>query len=407
MSGRKILIITNRVPYPLKDGGNIAMHAMIDGYYRAGWQVHLLSMNTTRHKVKTDALGKIFSHLAGFSWVNVDTEVKASGALKNFLFSREPEHVQRFYDEEFRQKLISVLKEFEPEVVQVESVYMSSYMPDVHKHSSSVCVLRMHNVEYQIWQGMSGKAKNPIKKFYFDNLAERVRNYERKSWKEYDLLLAITEKDAQLVHRLEEVSNVVVAPFSIETDNIKPTDKEEQWHGFHIGAMDWLPNREGIRWFLHKVWPRVHRAVPGFRFYFAGRNMSTEFEESNLTGVVCAGEVEDADAFVADKKILIVPLLSGGGIRVKILEAMARGKIVISTSKGIKGIEARPEEHYLRAGSPEAFAKWIKWCIENKEDAQKIANNARALVMQKYDRKKVMKIVCEEVEYIIRIKRHH
>jgi glycosyltransferase involved in cell wall biosynthesis len=135
--------------------------------------------------------------------------------------------------------------------------------------------------------------------------------------------------------------------------------------------------------------------------------MSTEFEESNLTGVVCAGEVEDADAFVADKKILIVPLLSGGGIRVKILEAMARGKVVISTSKGIKGIEARPEEHYLRASSPEAFAKWIKWCIENKEEAQKIAANARALVMQKYDRNKVMQIVCEEVEYLIRIKRHH
>lgn len=406
MSGRKILIVTNRVPYPLQDGGNLAMNAMIEGYHEAGWEVFLLSMNTSRHRVKKDVLERVFAHLYGFRWVSVRNKVTTMGVLKNFFLSREPEHVGRFYTEEFREELIKVIKEFRPDVVQMESVYLTSYLPDINKHSSAVTVLRMHNVEYQIWQGLSSKSKNYFKKYYLHSLAERVRNYERKSWKDYNLLLAITEKDAHLVHRLEEVANVIVAPFSIETNTIKPSAQEEKWVGYHIGAMDWLPNKEGMRWFLHKAWPKIHSAVPGFRFFFAGRNMSTEFMETNLSGVECLGEVESAEEFAADKKILIVPLWSGGGIRVKILEAMAKGKIVISTSKGIKGIEARPEEHYLRASSPESFAKWIKWCLNNKEEAQKIADNARTLVLEKYERTKVMATVTEEVEQLIRMRKH-
>ncbi|GAA4460626.1 hypothetical protein GCM10023093_03620 [Nemorincola caseinilytica] len=391
----------------MKDGGNLAMHAMIDGYHKAGWQVHLLSMNTTRHRVRSELLNKVFAHLQGFSWVDMDNEVTMGGVLKNFFFSTEPEHVQRFHTEEFETKLVEVLKDFRPDAVQIESVYLTTYLPAIHKHSSAVTVLRVHNVEYQIWQGMAGKTKNVLKKYYFNSLAERVRNYERKAWKDYDLLLAITEKDAQLIHRLEDVARVIMAPFTIEADKVRPPVQEEQWAGYHIGAMDWMPNKDGMRWFLHKVWPKVHKAAPGFRFYFAGRHMGTEFLETKLNGVKCEGEVEDADAFIADKKILIVPLLSGGGIRVKILEAMAQGKIVISTSKGIKGIEARSEEHYLRANSPEHFAKWIKWCMENKDAARKISENARALVLEKYERGKVMSIITEEVDYLVKIRKHH
>jgi glycosyltransferase involved in cell wall biosynthesis len=405
MTDRKILIVTNRVPYPLKDGGNMAMQAMIEGYHHAGWKVHLLSMNTTKHHVKSEALKRIFAHLYAFTWVGIDNELKWKDVLRNFFFGKEPEHAKRFYSEDFKSKLKDVLVEFNPDVVQVESVYLTTYLPVIRKYSEAVTVLRMHNIEYQIWQGLARKAKNKLKSYYLDNLAIRVRNYERMAWKEYDLLLAITEKDAHLVQRLETVSNVVVAPFSIETDKIKPSGIE-QWVGYHIGAMDWMPNHEGMRWFLSKAWPKIHRTTPKFKFFFAGRGMSKEFNDIDANGVQCMGEVPDADAFIADKKILIVPLWSGGGIRVKILEAMAAGKIVITTSKGIKGIEAKPEEHYLRAHSPEDFAKAIKWCLENKTAAEAMAANARALVVEKYEHHKVIKRVIDEVERFIATRRH-
>src|ERR1019366_6531487 len=130
----------------------------------------------------------------------------------------------------------------------------------------------------------------------------------------------------------------------------------------------------------HKAWKRVHRAAPKFEFYFAGRNMPAEFKRIKMSGVYCLDEVPDAADFIADKKILIVPLWSGGGIRVKILEAMAAGKVVITTRKGIKGIEVKPGDHYLLANNSEEFAKAVKWCMENKEVAERMAQNARKVI---------------------------
>jgi polysaccharide biosynthesis protein PslH len=401
MPRRKILILTNRIPYPLRDGGNLAMNAMVEGYHAAGWQVYLLSMNTSRHYVEEAQLKQLFTHLYRFEWVNVNNDISMMGLLKNFIFSRQPEHAVRFDQAVYRNRLEQVLTHFEPDVVQVESVYLTTYMPSIKAKSNAVTVLRMHNVEYQIWSGLAQKHKNALKRFYFNDLSERVRHFEREAWKEYDLLLPITEKDASQVSRLEDIDDMVVVPFSIDTDKIVVSGVEERWVGYHIGAMDWIANRDGVMWFLKEAWPGVRKAVPSFEFYFAGRSMPEEFKKLNIPGVHCLDEVPSANDFIADKKILIVPLWSGGGIRVKILEAMAAGKVVITTPKGIKGIEARTGEHYLQARTADDFVQAIKWCVEHKDAAAKMGELARALIEERYDNKKVIGKVIEEVELLL------
>ena len=402
MPMRKILILTNRVPYPLKDGGNLAMNAMIEGYHRAGWQVYLLAMNTSRHYIKHEQLQQLFTHLYAFEWVDINNHLKWNEVMKNYLFSSEPEHAIRFYKEDFKDKIIEVLESFKPDAVQVESVYLSTYLPIIKEYSDAVTVLRVHNIEYHVWQSLAKKHGNVFKRIYLSNLAGRIRNFERDAWKEYELLLAITERDAQAISRLESVNNLAVAPFSIDLEKVKP-GHNEKWVGYHIGAMDWMANREGISWFLEKAWPKIRRAAPGFEFYYAGRNMPDDFKIPGIKGVYCLNEVPSAEDFIADKKILIVPLKSGGGIRVKILEAMAAGKIVITTSVGIKGIDAHPGEHFLLANKPEDFARSVKWCLENKEAAEKMAKNARVLVSEKYEYCKVISNVIDEVEKLIKV----
>src|SRR4051812_8286962 len=112
MAQRKILIITNRVPYPLKDGGNLAMNAMIEGYHKSGWQVALLAMNTSRHFIKPEQLEKLFTHLHSFNWVDIDNTLKWTDILRNFFFGKEPEHAQRFYSEDFKAELKDILVAF-------------------------------------------------------------------------------------------------------------------------------------------------------------------------------------------------------------------------------------------------------------------------------------------------------
>jgi len=399
MSARKIFIITNRVPYPLKDGGNLAMNALIEGYREAGWIVYLLSMNTTRHFVDPGQLANLFRDIYKFEWLKVDNSLSPVRIIKNFLLSSEPEHAERFYKPEFEDKIKEIIRSFQPDVIQVESVFLTGYLPAIRQNSAALTVLRIHNVEFQIWQSLARKSRG-LKKIYLDKLAKRIRNYERYAWSEFDLLLAITEKDANLIASLEDVREMVVAPFSVDT-RLQVPAQQARWVGYHIGAMDWMPNREGMLWFLNKVWKRVHKAVPAFEFFFAGRNMPEELKKIQLPGVHCAGEVPDAAAFIADKKILIVPLFSSGGIRVKILEAMAAEKIVITTRAGIKGIEARSGEQFIQVSSPDDFARAIAWCLGHVADAERIGQRARQLVMEKYDNRVIMSNIIREIEILL------
>jgi len=138
-------------------------------------------------------------------------------------------------------------------------------------------------------------------------------------------------------------------------------------------------------------------------FHFAGRNMPGYFEKYESNGVECAGEVENSDAFVEGKGVLIVPLKSGGGIRIKVLEGMALGKLVICTSIGMQGIEsALPGIHYLKAETKEDFIDTIQWVLVNKEAALRIAEEGRKMVEQEYDKRRIiaglMKVLDEKLE---------
>lgn len=380
MPARRILILTNRVPYPLNDGGNLAMDAMIRSYSKCGWQVYVLSMNTSRHQVAGEVLQNLYKDIYKFEVVDVNNDVTITRVLKNLLFSKLPNHAERFYHNVYKERLAGVLHEFKPNVVQVESIFLSTYLPVIKQHNT-FSVLRMHNVEWQVWQRLANETVG-VKGWYLQDLSRRMKVFEEQAWKNYNLLLPITLHDADVVRKVAN-TDMFIVPFGVLPKAISTAP--ENWVGYHIGAMDWMPNKEAIDWFISDIWPAVRQLVPDFQFFFAGRNMPSEFLVYNDKGLHCAGEVPDADAFIAGKKILIVPLRSGGGIRVKILEAMAAGKLVISTSVGMQGIEANPDEHYLLADDANSFALQIQWVMQHQDAATVIATNAKTLITSKYN----------------------
>lgn len=385
MPSRRILILYNRVPYPLNDGGNIAVNAMIEGYKREGWQVYVLAMNTTRHPIADETLKNIYTDIYAFETIPVDNSISTKGIVANYLFSTRPNHVQRFFVPAFADRIVEILRQFEPDVVQMESVFLSSYIPLIRKNSNAKLALRMHNVEGQIWARLAAETKNPFKKLYLTNLAERIRKYEIAAWKDYDLLIGITGTDSAEVKKHIPTADVITIPVAIEVGEMVGNNSNPDWTGYHIGAMDWLPNKEAMQWFINDIWPLVHERTPHFLFEYAGRNMPVDMKMLQGEGVLCVGEVADAAGFIAHKKILIVPLRSGGGIRVKILEAMAAEKLVICTGIAIQGIDAVPGVHYLLADTAQDFADAIAWALEHKPEAEAITHNAAALVKTNYN----------------------
>lgn len=400
MQPRRILILTNRIPYPLNDGGNLAVHAMMEGYQKAGWEVYLLSMLTTRHPVPEGTLDTLFKELAGFQAVPVNNDVKPLTTVRNYLFSRKPNHVDRFKSRPFALKLREVLGSFKPDVVQVESIFLTPYLDVIEEHKNTVNVLRLHNIEYQVWERLADEVMNPFKKMYLSNLAKRIKKFEIEAWKRFDLLLPITKDDAAIVHFLYHNVNMLTAPFGIDVANLQPQG-HERWVGYHIGAMDWIPNAEAVKWFLSQVWPQVMNVEPNFEFYFAGRNMPDYFKGTLPDGTYCAGEVADANEFISDKKILIVPLRSGGGIRVKILEAMAVGKLVISTDVGMQGIAAVNGQQYIAANSARQFKEAIRKALSDKVVSQRIADAGKDLIHREYRLEAVAETVIKAVEELL------
>jgi glycosyltransferase involved in cell wall biosynthesis len=378
------------------------MDAMIAGYAGEGAEVYLMAMNTTRHRVGDDKLRQLYPDIAGFHTVPVDNRLKTLALLRNFLFSSKPEHVDRFSSPAFSTRLHELLRSIDPQVVQLESPFLASYIPLIRKAAPRALITyRMHNIEAQIWHRLAGQATG-LKAVYLRSLASRMARFEETLWKTVDLLIPITNTDAVAVEAKGIKTPIQVAPFGITPPETEQHLPQGPFKVYHIGAMDWLPNQEAISWFLKEVWPLAHANAPEITFHFAGRNMPSSFYEGLPAGAFCEGEVPDAQAFACDKHILVVPLYSGGGIRIKILEAMAAGKLVISTEVGMQGIDAQNEIHYLKADTPQSFAHLIGWASTHYEKANSLVFMAQRIIKEHYDAKDIIKRLLARLDSMVK-----
>jgi polysaccharide biosynthesis protein PslH len=178
---------------------------------------------------------------------------------------------------------------------------------------------------------------------------------------------------------------VIDLPFGVDPANYPYLPEGVEFPSlFSLGSMNWMPNEEGIRWFLFNVWPDVHKQFPNLKYYMAGRGMPDWMRNLALSNVVVLGEVADAAAFLASKAIMIVPLFSGSGIRIKIIEGMASGKTIISTTLGAEGIQYTNHENILIANAPCEFFEMISICVADQELSAGIGKRARALIETHY-----------------------
>ena len=380
----RILQICNKVPFPPKDGGCIAMNNLTIGLREQGHEVKVLAINTPKH----------FTDVAksDIEAVLIDTSVKVFPALLNLLSSKSY-NVVRFYSKAFEQKLIEILKSNKFDIVQLESVYVSMYIDVIRKNSNAKIILRAHNVEHQIWERAAELPANPLKKWYLKLLSKRLYSYEISLLNKVDAVIPITERDANWFKSAGFKKEIKVAPFGITLQTIisEKGIEENPASLFHIGAMDWHPNVEGVNWFLNDVWEKVMAANPNTKLFLAGRNMSEEMKSLNKKNVTVVGQVENAHDFMKSHGIMIVPLLTGGGMRVKIIEGMALGKTIVTTSIGAEGIEARNTEEIMIADTANDFANAITELLVNIENCQRIGKNAERLAKEKYNNSDICK----------------
>ncbi len=387
----RILQISNKLPYPPKDGGAIATLSMSRSFAHLGHEVSILSMNTSKHYFDPDQIPEDLKSVINFHTVNIDTDISPLDAFKNLLFSKLPYNAERFINEDFNDKLIQILKNTAFDVIQLEGLYVAPYINTIRKYSKALVSMRAHNIEFEIWE-RTARQNVALKKYYLKNLASRIRRMELNYMNSYDCVIPITNRDDKSLKELACNIPSFVCPTGIFTSDLDDKrDTIEYPTLFHIGALDWGPNQEGIIWFIDNVWTRLNKEYPELKFFIAGRNAPKKIKRINIAGVEFIGEVDDAHDFMRSKAIMIVPLLSGSGMRIKIIEGMALGKSIITTSIGTEGIDTTHEKNILLADDPESFYDEIKKLLNNFDNFEVLGKNASEFIRLKYDNFEITK----------------
>ena len=367
----------------------MAMNSIITGLLESGHQVKILAVNSEKYKVKASDIPEEYRQKTGIELINVDLKVRPLKAFLN-LFTKKSYHVERFISERFKKRLTEVLKKEQFDVVQLEMLYMAPYVETIRKHSKAMVVLRAHNVEHKIWERIAKETKFFLKRWYINHLAKTLKEYELNALETVDGIAAITRKDAAFFRKYCS-KPVIDIPYGVYPEEFTPKSEfEGKPRFYHIGSMNWMPNEEGIRWFIDEVLPKTVEKVTDFVYHLAGRNMPEWLTTLQNPHIDVIGEVPDAKAFVAQHDVAIVPLLSGSGIRIKIIESMAMGKTVITTRVGAEGILYDEDVNIIIAENKAKMVEAIRAINENPETAMRIGQAARKLVEETYDNRKII-----------------
>ena len=381
----KILQLCKKFPYPLKDGESIAVTYLSKALHDLGCEMTLLCMNTTKHYMEMSKLPTDFNHYKSIHVTELDNFIKPFDAFKN-LFSKESYHVSRFVCNDFEDKLIELLKSEQYDIVQLETLYLAPYVDVIRKHTNALITMRAHNVEHEIWERITENTRLLPKKWYISYLTKKLKRYEIDKLNDYDYLVAVTDKDLKKFKKLGYKNGAVASPIGIDISDYQNKDlKYEDLSMCFIGSLDWMPNLEGLDWFLANVWDDVKLNFPDLELHVAGRNTPSKIQELQSQNLKIHGEVRSAIQFINQHPIMIVPLFSGSGMRVKILEGLALGRIIITTSLGLEGIDATHMKEVMIADSPQEFLECIDFCHNYPGKLVEISSRAKTFVKRHYD----------------------
>jgi len=392
----KVLFLCKKFPYPLKDGESIAVSNLCKELKAMGCDITLLCMNTSKHYMDPSALPPEYNYFTKIHSVDLDNSIKPWQAIASIV-SGDSYHIRRFKSGLFSTKLIQILNEEEFDIIQLETLYLAPYVETIRRHSKARIVMRAHNVEHEIWERITENTGSNLKKWYLGYLTRKLRQYEIDQFPVYDYLVTLTERDLHQFRAKGYKNGASAAPIGFDP-NLYPYSQPKfgkEMSLCFIGSLDWMPNMEGLEWFLNNCWPQIHKKWPKISFHIAGRNTPMSLLNSKFQGVTVHGEVADAAEFISKHSAMIVPLFSGSGMRVKIVEGMVMGKVIITTSLGKEGIDGQDKEHLLLANDAKGFMHAIQYCVDHPDEAIAIGQRALGKASEQFEKREAAQQIME------------
>jgi sugar transferase (PEP-CTERM/EpsH1 system associated) len=254
-------------------------------------------------------------------------------------------------------------------------------------------LLFQHNVEATIWKRHCEVQSNLLKKAYLFAQWKKMRAFERRMCRSFEAVIAVSREDREQMQREYGVENIFDVPTGVDTEFFRPpgAEKSAPHNLVFTGSMDWLPNEDAIRYFTEQIMPRIKSQIPDVTLTVVGRNPYPSLVElaQHDNSIIVTGRVDDVRPYMERAAAYVVPLRVGGGTRLKIFEAMAMEKAIVSTSIGAEGLPVTGGAELLLADTPEAFAAAVVKVLQNPTFAQEMAQRAAMLVRAEFGWQKV------------------
>ena len=377
----KILIVSAQLPHPGKGG------AYVRNYY-------LLKALASQHTVSLLSVVD-GAELEAYSDTTLLEDLARPVQVIPRLASR-PKRLQQLMSlvrgksyslnmymlSEMQDALDAILTRDHYDVVLFETVLLAGYrIPPGVK-----IILDQHNIEHELLQRTYRHEKAGLRKWYSWREAQLLESGEIARCRRADVVLVASEREHLLLKRILPHGVIKVVPNGVDIKAFQPSSQEEVSNQIiFTGSMDYYPNTDAVLFFAQRCWPLIQARVPGVTWQIVGRNPSSEVRRlAELPGVTVTGSVPDVRPYLATSAVAIAPLQIGGGTRLKILEAFAMRKAVVSTSVGCEGLAVESGKHLLIADQPEAFAQAVVELLHNPSMRIALGNAGRALVEAEY-----------------------
>lgn len=389
----KILQISSFVPTPPTNGGKHSVFGITKYLHKRGHEIHFVCYR------KHDNYDEAYSELSKISTpyiLDVQTENSYLGAFLNF-FSRVPYNASKYKNKKLYEFLKNFFKKNNVDIIHIDHLHMGWIVDYLRKWTDAPVVLREQNLELMIMKRFSEEQKNPILKWYSKLQYKKFIKFEPELCGRFDKCVMISETDEIRIKELNPKINVTSIPAGVESRLLEYNSTDIIPYSLvHIGHTDWFPNYDGLSWFVSKILPEIIKVYPQTTLYIYGGGKTSKFSvpSSVKQNVKIIGFVDNLWEEIIDKSLAIVPLRIGSGIRIKILELLAVGIPIVSTSIGKEGIDVVNDEHVLVADLEKEFINKILNFFNGIYDSESLIINGKKLISEKY----TWDVIAEKIE---------
>jgi len=383
----KILFLSNRGLLPIKDGHTRRSFNILKGLAK-DQSVHYLSLYEESEEIvqsNIKQLESICEKVEFYPASSKSVSIQMISRLIRSLFSLDPYSLWRHYSGPFSRRVSELILVNKYDIIHCDILPLAY---TVRKMNGVIRTITNHDVSYLKCLSIGKQSRNILVKLFLYFEALKLKKLERTVFKQVDFGIVVSEHDKVILQKLCPEGKFVAIENGVDVKVFQSNNTEtEPEKLIWVGGFDHYPNEQGIHYFLENIYPQIKRTIPAVKLDIVGGGVKEKLWKmvQSDQSIKLLGYVDDPLPFIQRAAVFVVPILSGGGTRLKVLEAMSAGKAIVTTSTGCEGIEGINGEHFIVADTPGSFADAVIKVIHEKRLREILGHNARMLAETKYD----------------------